>query len=235
MLKRSMNYLFIVFISISLPTLALATTPPTTKNASTSATTSPANQNFVDNKDYQTLPNNPSMLKPVNGQVTVMEFFSVGCPWCFRFEPVLEKWLATKPAHISFERIPVVYEQGWDVYAKSYYVAKELGVDNKMIPALFDAIQNKQMDLTNVTAMQQFFVQHGVKQDDFQNTYQFSPGIDAQMAKGNQLMNDYLVYSIPTLVVDGKYKVDTSMTGGDANKMIQVVEFLVNKELNQKS
>lgn len=216
MLKRLMNYFIILFLSTCLPAISFA-----------------ANPQFVDNKDYQTLPNNPAMLKPVNGKVTVMEFFSFGCPWCYHFDPALEQWLTKKPANVNFERVPVVFEPGWDVYAKGYYVANQLGVADKLVPAIFDAVQKQQMDLTNETAMQLFFTQHGVKQQDFQGAYEFSPGIDAQLAKSNQLMNAYLVYSIPTMVVDGKYKVDNSMAGGNPQKMLQTVEFLVQKELNQ--
>ncbi len=189
---------------------------------------------YVENKDYQAIPANSSVIKPVNGQVTVMEFFSFGCPWCYRFEPDLEKWLANKPAHINFQRVPVVFESGWDVYAKAFYIANQLGVDNKMHMALFDAIQKQQIDLSTEKNMEQFFVKYGVKPKDFESAYEFSPGIDAQLSKGSKLMNDYLVYQIPTIVVDGKYKIDASMTGGDNQKMIAVTEYLVQKELNNK-
>lgn len=190
-----------------------------------------ANPTFVDNKDYVTLPSGHNALRPVNGNVTVMEFFSIGCPWCYRLEPDLEAWLATRPPHVNFVRVPVVFETGWDVYAKSYYVAKQLGVANKMLPILFNAVQRQQLDLTNEAAMQQIFANNGVSAKDFQNAYEFSPGIDAQLARGNELMTDYLVYQIPTIVIDGKYKIDSSMTGGDNQRMFQTVDYLVQREL----
>ena len=196
-------------------------------------TASHAAVTYQENKDYQAIPANPSVLKPVNNQVTVMEFFSFGCPWCFRFEPDLEKWLATKPAHVNFQRVPVVFETGWDVYAKAYYIANQLGVADKMQTAFFNAIQKDNVDLSTEQNMEQFFVKFGVKPKDFESAYEFSPGIDGQLAKGTKLMNDYLVYQIPTIVVDGKYKIDASMTGGDNQKMLQVTEYLVQKELNK--
>lgn len=186
---------------------------------------------YVENKDYQAIPANPSMLKPVNGKVTVMEFFSYGCPWCFRFEPDLETWLAKKPAYINFQRVPVVFETGWDVYAKAYYLANQLGVVDKMQTAIFNAVQKQNIDLSDEKNMEQLFVKYGVKPKDFESAYEFSPGIDAELNKGSKLMNDYLVYQIPTIVVNGKYKVDASMTGGDNQKMLKVVEFLAQKEL----
>lgn len=187
---------------------------------------------YQENKDYQAIPANSSMMKPVNGQVTVMEFFSYGCPWCFRFEPDLETWLAKKPAHVNFQRVPVVFETGWDVYAKAYYIANQLGVVNKMQSALFNAVQKQNIDLSDEKNMEQLFVKFGVKPKDFESAYEFSPGIDAELNNGTKLMNDYLVYQIPTIVIDGKYKIDASMTGGDNQKMLNIVEFLVQKELN---
>lgn len=187
---------------------------------------------YVEGKDYEAIPANSSVIKPVNGQVTVMEFFSFGCPWCYRFEPDLEKWLTNKPSYINFERVPVIFETGWDNYAKAYYIAKQLGIDDKIHMALFDAVQKQHVDLSNEQNMEQIFVKFGVKPKDFESAYEFSPGIDAQLSKSTKLMNDYLVYQIPTIVIDGKYKVDASMTGGDSQKMLKVTEFLAQKELN---
>jgi thiol:disulfide interchange protein DsbA len=101
-------------------------------NATFAAKTS-ATPKFVEGKDYKLV--TPNMATVTNiipaGKVQVIEFFSYGCPWCYRLEPYLEKWLAHKPANVDFRRVPVVFESGWDTYAKAYYTAKALDVETK--------------------------------------------------------------------------------------------------------
>ncbi len=191
-------------------------------------------QTFQVGKDYELVvpASNQSdhMTQPRIGNVEVIEFFSYGCPACFHFEPTLEKWLATKPADVKFERIPVVFEPGWDVLAQAYYTAKTLGVLDKMTPVIFDAIHDKGKDLTNQTALSEVFVKEGVSKDHFTSAYNFAPGIDAQVLRGDNLMRSYNIYEIPTLVVDGKYKTNVRMTNGDVNRLIEVLNFLIKKE-----
>jgi len=41
-------------------------------------------------------------------KIEVLEVFWYGCPHCYQFEPVVEKWLEEKAGYIEFVRIPGV-------------------------------------------------------------------------------------------------------------------------------
>jgi len=188
------------------------------------------NQEFVLGKDYQIIQATTAPATPLPaGKIQVLEFFSYGCPWCFRFEPVLEQWLKTKPKDVEFDRVPVVFEQGWDTLAKAYYTAKGLGVADKMTPVIFDALQVQGQDLINQDNLAKLFAQNGVSESDFNSAFNFSPGIDAQMMRGENLMGVYRVFEIPTLVIHGKYRVNMGMVKGDSDRMIQIANYLINK------
>lgn len=190
---------------------------------------------FVVGKDYEiitpnkTLPNDDSN---ANGKIVVEEFFSYGCPFCFRLEPQLEKWLANKPANVEFKRVPVVFESGWDVYAKAYYTAEALGVTDKMTPAIFNAIHNQGQNLNDAAAMETFFIKQGVSKQDFDSAFNFSPSIGMELNRGTQLMQSYQVLVIPTFVVAGKYKTNAQLVNGDNTRLLQIVDFLINKAAN---
>ena len=62
------------------------------------------------------------------GKVEVVELFWYGCPHCYQFEPVIEQWLEGKPEHIEFVRMPAVFAPNWEVHARAYYAAEQLGV-----------------------------------------------------------------------------------------------------------
>lgn len=200
---------------------------------SSTSTTAPTTSGPITvNKDYLVLqtPLGPSRIP--GSKIKVYEFFSYGCPWCMKFEPYIEKWVAAAPPDVDFEKVPVAFEQGWDVYAKAYYTARDLGVENKMTPLIFAAIQQQGIDLTDPTKLQQFFVQNGVSQSDFDSTFNFTPGIAAQMMHGDELIKQFGIYEIPTVVVDGKYITSVRMTNGDNQRFIQVIQFLVDQERN---
>ena len=57
----------------------------------------------------------------------VIEFFSYGCPHCYRFEPFVQAWLKTKPEDVSVLRVPVAFHDEWKFYAQAYYVAATPG------------------------------------------------------------------------------------------------------------
>lgn len=200
--------------------------------AKTAAVVAP--QVFQAGTDYELISqnnqSNAEMTQPKIGNVQVVEFFSYGCPACFHFEPTLEKWLATKPQNVTFERIPVQFEPGWDVLAQAYYTAKNLNVVDKMTPVIFNAIHVQGQNLTNEATLEQLFVKEGVSKEDFTSAFHFAPGIDAQILRGDSLMRSYNIYEIPTIVIDGKYKTNIRMTNGDANRMLQVVNYLIKKE-----
>jgi len=217
------RYLLIIFL---LPVAMAACAKPSSQESSAETTTA----NFQAGKDYQLLSNSEITPKRApQARVKVIEFFSYGCPACHAFEPALEAWLSKKPAYIDFERVPVVFEQGWAPLAQAYYAAKDLGVEAKLSPIIFKAIHEQGQDLTNQKTLTEIFVKNGVSQKDFESAYNFSPGIDAQMMRANALMTQYGINKIPTIIVAGLYKVNPEMVGGDANRLIEVVNYLAAK------
>ena len=117
-------------------------------------------------------------------KVKVIEFFSYGCSWCYKLEPNIQKWLKTKPKDVEFIRVPVSFNQQWEIYAKAYYTADALGVAKDVTADLFDALQNKKSDLSSEKAMADFFVKHGVSKEDFENAFIYSPSMDLQVKGG---------------------------------------------------
>lgn len=185
---------------------------------------------FKAGKEYQLTPvasGNSSLPK---NKIEVVEFFSFGCPACFNFEPHLEKWLLQKPVDVQFERIPVVFEPGWDVLARGYYTAKSLGVAEKLAPIIFNTLQVKGQDLTDPAKLEQFFITQGVSKADFENTFNFSPGMDGQIVRGDNLLRLYQIVQVPTVIINGKFKIDPSMTGGDYQLMLRVIDYLIAQE-----
>ena len=194
-----------------------------------------AADDFVQGKDYVLLPQAQQTVNTDKNKIPVIEFFNYGCPACYRFEPTLEKWLKEKPDFVAFQRVPVVFHSQWEIYAKAYYlnIAEALHLNDKLTPDLFAAVQNPQLtaknsSLSTPAAMQTFFTAHGIKQQDFDAALN-SPLIDIQIQNGASLMDKYQIYGIPTLVINGKYKTGLDNTNGNADKLIKIMQYLIQK------
>lgn len=183
---------------------------------------------FREGKEYQLLATASNDAAPPK-KATVIEFFSYGCPFCYRLEPELESWLAKKGKDINFERIPVTFEPGWDILAKVYYATKSLGVSEKMITPIFAGLQDQGLDLTNLETTEQFFVAHNISKQDFDSAFNFSPGIDAQILRGDRIIKQYGVVAVPAFVINGKYLTNMGMAG-DSKRILKIIDYLIAKE-----
>lgn len=183
-------------------------------------------ETFVEGKDYVRL---PQTSVEVSTKKSVIEFFSYGCPWCYKLEPTISAWRKTLPKSVEFTRVPVVFERGWDVYAKAYYTAKTLNLLDKMTPKLFDAIQEKNQRLNTNSQMTAFFIKEGVSKDIAENAFGDSPAIHAQVKKGMLLMHRFGITSVPTLVVNQTYRVDLQLAKGSDKRLMKIISYLLSK------
>lgn len=223
-MSKLWSKVFLLILLLPLTAGAFAAKPKAAPSATTTTTT------FQAGKDYEVLKTSLEVSAP-KSSVHVTEFFSLGCPACYHFEPTLEAWLAKKPKYVMFERVPVVFEQNWDIYARAYYAMRTLGVAEKLVPLAFNAIHKEGQTFDTPAAWEEFVVKHGgVSKQDFENAYEFSPGIDAQIMRGNDLLRKYQIMEIPTMLIEDKYKVTPRMTNGDAKRMLEIVDYLVQKE-----
>lgn len=193
------------------------------------------NNNFEAGRDYLVLPLSTSSkaFNPPN-KISVVEFFSYGCPACFHFDPTLESWLKHMPAQVDFDRIPVTFESDWHLYARAYYVAKIIGIEDKISSDMFNGLQTQRLDLGTPERMAAFFHKNfNVKTEIFMNTYD-SPVVDQEMAASQRAINDFMIFQVPGLIIDGKYKVDPSMSGSNPNRLINTVNYLIQLEKKTK-
>jgi thiol:disulfide interchange protein DsbA len=193
-----------------------------------------ATEPYKNEYDYLTLPTAATTKIPtVKNKVTVVEFFSFGCPACYKLEPAMQQWIKHKPSYVEFYRVPVIFQPAWKVYAQSYYIMKSLNEEHRLFPLLFSAIQKDHQDLSTPNAMANFFATHGISIDKFHALYNI-PSIDLDISNGQKLMNTAMIYQVPTVLIDGTYRVDPSLTGADINQFTAVVNYLVTKQATEK-
>ncbi len=166
------------------------------------------------------------------GKIEVVELFWYGCPACNRFEPDLNKWLQDKPEDVVFVRMPAQFNPGWVIHAQAYYTAEALGVTEKLHHKLFEAMHKKKRKLKTVDEIAAVFVENGISREKFDKVFN-SFGVKTKLANARGMAQRYGAHSVPTVIINGKYRSDATTAGGTYKDLINVINFLINKERNQ--
>ena len=184
---------------------------------------------FVEGSDYQVI--SPAVKTSQPDKVVVTEVFWYGCPHCFRFEPYVERWLATLPEGVVFEQVPSSLNPRWTEHARAYYAFKMMNALDRAHQALFDAIHIKRQRLTSLDTLAKFAADIGLDEKVFRENY-FSFPVETQIRKDIQKEKRYGHRGVPSIIVNGKYLVSASDAGSN-DRMIEIMTFLVARELGQ--
>jgi thiol:disulfide interchange protein DsbA len=163
------------------------------------------------------------------GQVEVLEFFWYACPHCYALDPLVEAWKKTKPAYVSFSRVPVMWNEGHRSLARLFYTLDSIGKLNDLHAAIFKEIHVKNdpmVDLSNDDAqserIQTAFVQtQGVSAEAFKNAYH-SFSVENSLQRADQLVQRYRISGVPAFVINGKYVADVGTAQGEDRLMALV-------------
>jgi protein dithiol oxidoreductase (disulfide-forming) len=178
------------------------------------------------------------------GKVEVMEVFSYGCPACNSFLPVMKQLKAALPANAQIAYLPASFmtNEDWPMFQRAYFAAQALGIADRTHDAMFNAIWNTgELAVTDPTTHQlkrplpsiedaaHFYSRvAGVKAEDFLATAK-SFGVEAKMRMADAQIGASQALSTPTIIVNGKYRLQASTAGG-YTQLIELVKYLVAKE-----
>jgi len=163
------------------------------------------------------------------GQVEVLEFFWYGCPHCYALDPSVEAWLKTKPAYITFTRVPIMWNEPDRALARLYYTLKDLGKIDAVHTAIFREIHDKNDPLVDAGGndaaterLQTAFVEsNGVPAAAFRDAYR-SVAVESDLQNADQLIERYRITGVPTFVINGKFVSDPIMAQSQERLMALV-------------
>lgn len=162
-------------------------------------------------------------------KIEVVEMFSYACIHCFNFDPYVKSWHARQAEDVDFQLVPAVFNSDWERLAQAFYAAESLGVRADLHERLFEGIHTRNEDLRQAEVLAPIFADvAGVAEADF-NAAHGSFSVRSRVQQAKALARAYKITGVPTMIVNGKYRIDGRMAGGNA-KMLEVVDFLVAKE-----
>lgn len=181
---------------------ARAEAPPAA--ATSRAPVTPGEWRFEPGRHYQVLASaGPrSSAEPIE----VVEFFWYGCPACFSFEPLVERWKQQLADDVRFIRIPVMWSADHERYARLYYAAEALGRIDEMHQQVFRDFHLENRRLRNDADVEAFFARFGVSSEQFREAWNaFSVTSNLNNARRLGSPAGYGINSTPTVVVNGRY------------------------------
>lgn len=173
---------------------------------------------------------------PLKTKAPLVEFFSFYCPACYRQEAIfsqLEKELANNVA-IEKNHVDGMPGRNKDIeYAltKALITAKQLKIKDKIVGDIFKYIHVNRADFKTVKDIKNLFLLRGVEAtqlDKIFNSFSVS-GLANKMRKNTSAIRAQGYGAVPTLIVHGKYKLETKHIKS-YEQYKALVEYLLAKE-----
>ena len=167
-------------------------------------------------------------------KIEVAEFFWYGCPHCYDLEPIITEWASDLPPNVRFVYVPAIWNQILKVHAQLYYTQEVLvrnGVikdDQAFRRAVFNEYHQRGNRLVSEDAIKRLFARYGVSDEEFTKTWS-SFEVAQKMRVAEDLTRRYEVQSVPTVVVNGKYRTGAAEAGGH-RQLMDVLDELIARE-----
>lgn len=185
---------------------------------------------WIEGKQYQLI--EPAQPTATPGKIEVVEVFSYACPHCKDFVPFANKIRAALPPNAEFVSVPAGFSfDAWRTFQRAYFAADALGIAEKAHDDLFEAVFDKRSISGATPTMEElakFYSGYGVSADEFLATAK-SFGINAKVKRADERTKAWGITGTPTIIVNGKYRVDVASAGGFA-RTVELVDWLVAKE-----
>jgi len=154
----------------------------------------------------------PQPVQTVGKKVEVIEFFMYHCPHCNTLEPMMQQWVKKQGDNIVFKRIHMPYRPTNDPEAHLFLTFEAMGIADEMQPKVFRAFHVERQRLATDEAIINWVGKQGIDKAKFMEAWN-SFGVMTKLRRLPQLVGNYKVTSVPTIVIDGKYMTSPSMVG----------------------
>ena len=146
----------------------------------------------------------------------VREYFSFYCPHCRSFEPLVADVKKQLPEGVAFEYNHVDFLRGaspqiQQMLSKGLVVAQQLGMEKKLMGALFNYIQVQRATITSEKDIRNVFVLNGAeaaKVDKLMKSFTVNNKAKQMKKHQEKLTKVGGITGVPSIVINGKYRIN---------------------------
>lgn len=191
------------------------------------AATAAAQERYVEGVHYQRL-DTDAYAQTSAGAPSVLEIFWYGCNHCYAFEPLLNDWAARKGEAVAFARAPMIWDANTKQHARLFYTTQALGLHEEMHARIFDEIHKERNFLLDADSSAALFTEFGIDAARFGQAFN-SFGVDAELRKMETRQRDSFIPSVPALIVNGTWLINTTQQVPTQQAMLDVADFLLDR------
>ncbi|OEK03520.1 hypothetical protein BFP97_19220 [Roseivirga sp. 4D4] len=185
-----------------------------------------AQKTFKEGKHYEVVSSQKT------AQPVVTEFFSLYCGHCFQFEPIMDTLAVSLIDGAKFEKSHVNYlprdnEETQMGIVKAFLAMQDLGMQKELTAQFFAAIHVKGIEIDSVDDIKQIFLANDVSEEKFKALFN-DPDLIKRATTMSKLWEEKQVTNVPTLVVNGIYKIDTRSVRS-LQELIDLTNYLLAK------
>ena len=160
-------------------------------------------------------------------KIEVVELFWYGCPHCDSLDPALKVWVERLPADVNFVQIPVVFGRSWEMHARIFWVAKNIGLLETIHEPLFNAIHREGQHIQRVDDVLAFFERFGADQALVKRELD-SFATESALRLADARTRAYGIRGVPAFVVNGRHVTGITQAGGES-QLFDLLDELIKK------
>jgi thiol:disulfide interchange protein DsbA len=175
-------------------------------------------------------------------KVEITEFFGYFCPACNAFEPYLEAWIKKQGDRIVVKRVHVNFHE-LVTQQKLFYTLEAMGKVNEYQLKTFNAFHVDRNRLSTDAEVMKYVEKVGLDKKKFADIYS-SFAIQSKLSRAAQLMADYKISGVPTVVIDGRFVVSPADLNAKSRNPstdpanhagLKVMDWVVDKAYQEKN
>lgn len=160
-------------------------------------------------------------------KIEVIELFWFKCGACYSLEPSLKRWEAGLPDNVELVKVPAMFGSNWEFEAQAFYTMQALGAAPEVYDDYFDQIHVKRRPVSSADELGAWLENYGFEAEVVTSTFS-SFAVDSKLRQAKRIALSSGARSVPTMIVDGKYRTSTQETGSTV-ALFEVVDQLIEK------
>ena len=160
--------------------------------------------------------------------IEVMEFFSYGCIFCYRFDADLQDWASDKGDQVRLTQTPLIGSDQWRLLGAHYYTLQDLDAPVALHQGTFRAIHDLGRKLNNPEDLADFVASNSDIEADRYQIQVASSAVKTKVSLADRLARQARITSVPQLVVQGRYRISSTVDVGPS-RMLEVADHLIEK------
>lgn len=155
----------------------------------------------------------------------VMEFFSYGCGGCFQFDSTFSQAKRVLGEQAEFTYVPADFGGGFWTPAQDLFLALDaLDLREDLHTQAFAYFHTSRRPV-NESTVKTFLAENGVDEEKFEKTLK-SFAVHVKEKRYDQLTKRYRIGSTPTVIVNGKYRIEHDALSS-SREFVQLVRYLL--------